>query len=118
MNLCVKALQLKPEKLKCWYIIGEILGKIPNNTNYSFSDLWMVYRSVVGASGLEYGGREFESRSLRLKPETELREESGLSGCRKGLNTVSLAQALLSLKLPQTKQFLGLNHVPIAKYYQ
>ena len=60
--------------------------------------LWMVYSLVVRARGLEYGGREFESRSLHLKPETELREERGLSGCRKGLKTVPLAQALLSLK--------------------
>ena len=48
-----------------------------------------VYSPVVGARGLEYGGREFESRSLHLKPETNLREERGLSGCRKGLKTVS-----------------------------
>ena len=53
---------------------------------------------VVRARGPEYGGREFESRSLHLKPEPKLREERGLSGCRKGLNTVPLAQALLSLK--------------------
>ena len=53
------------------------------------------------------GGREFESRSLHLKPETKLREERGLSGCRKGLKTVPLAQALLSLKPAKTnKQFL------------
>ena len=49
---------------------------------------------VVRARGLEYGGREFESQSLHLKPETKLREERGLSGCRKGLKTVPLAQAL------------------------
>ena len=30
--------------------------------------LWMVYSLVVRARGLEYGGREFESRSLHLKP--------------------------------------------------
>ena len=58
----------------------------------------MVHSLVVRARGLEYGGREFESRSLHLKPETKLREERGLSGCRKGLKTVPLAQALLSLK--------------------
>ena len=40
------------------------------------------------------GGREFESRSWHLKQETKLREERGLSGCRKGLKTVPLAQAL------------------------
>ena len=62
----------------------------------------MVYSLVVRACGLEYGGREFESRSLHLKPETKLREERGLSGCRKGLKTVPLAQALLSLKPAQT----------------
>ena len=63
----------------------------------------MVYYSlVVRACGLEYGGREFESQSLHLKPETKLREERGLSGCRKGLKTVPLAQALLSLKPAQT----------------
>ena len=64
-----------------------------------------VHSLVVRARGLEYGGREFESRSLHLKPETKLCEERGLSGCRKGLKTVPLAQALLSLKpanpLPQ-----------------
>ena len=58
----------------------------------------MVYSLVVRARGLEYGGREFESQSLHLKPETKLREERGLSGCRKSLKTVPLAQALLSLK--------------------
>ena len=65
---------------------------------------WMVYSLVVRARGLEYGGHEFESRSLHLKPETELREERGLSGCRKGLKTVSLAQALLSLKPAKTNK--------------
>ena len=35
----------------------------------------MVHSLVVRARGLEYGGREFESRSLHLKPETELCEE-------------------------------------------
>ena len=48
------------------------------------------------------GGREFESRSLHLKLETKLHEERGLSGCRKGLKTVPLAQALLSLKPAKT----------------
>ena len=57
---------------------------------------------MVRARGLEYGGREFESQSLHLKPETTLREERGLSGCRKGLKTVPLAQALLSLKPAKT----------------
>ena len=65
--------------------------------------VWMVYSLVVRARGLEYGGREFKSRSLHLKPETELREERGLSGCRKGLKTVPLAQALLSLKPSKLK---------------
>ena len=58
---------------------------------------WMVYSLVVRAQWLVWG-REFESRSLHLKPETKLREERGLSGCRKGLKTVPLAQELLSLK--------------------
>ena len=62
----------------------------------------MVYSLVVRARGLKYGGREFECRSLHLKPETKLREERGLSGCRKGLKTVPLAQALLSLKPAKT----------------
>ena len=66
--------------------------------------LWMVYSLGVRAPGLEYGGREFESRSLHLKPETKLCEERGLSGCRKGLKTVPLAQALLSLKPAKTKK--------------
>ena len=63
---------------------------------------WMVYSLVVRACGLEYRGREFEYRSLHLKPETKIREERGLSGCRKGLKTVPLAQALLSLKPTKT----------------
>ena len=63
----------------------------------------MVYSLVVRARGLEYGGREFKSRSLHLKPETELCEERGLSGCIKCLKNVPLAQALLSLK-PTKKQ--------------
>ena len=37
-------------------------------------------------------------------PETKLREERGLSGCRKGLKTVLLAQALLSLKNKNDKK--------------
>ena len=40
----------------------------------------MVYSLGVKARSLEYGGREFESRSLHLKPETKLCEERGLSG--------------------------------------
>ena len=62
----------------------------------------MVYSLVVRASGLEYGGREFKSRSLHLKPETELCEKRVLSGCREGLKTVPLAQALMSLKPSKT----------------
>ena len=31
----------------------------------------MVYSLLVSTFNLEYGGREFESRSLHLKPETE-----------------------------------------------
>ena len=57
---------------------------------------------VVIARGLEYGGREFELQSLHLKPETKLREERVLSGCRKGLKTVPMAQALLSIKPAKT----------------
>ena len=37
----------------------------------------MVYSLVVRARGLEYGVREFESRSLHLKPETKLRRKGG-----------------------------------------
>ena len=69
---------------------------------------WRVYSLVVRACGLEYGGREFESRSLHLMPETKLREERGLSSCRKGLKTVPLAQALLSLKPAETKTDVAL----------
>ena len=58
------------------------------------NDMWMVYSLVVRARDLEYGGHEFESRSMHLKPEIKFREERGLSGCRKGLKTVPLAQAL------------------------
>ena len=57
---------------------------------------------VVKACCHVYGGCEFESRSLHLKSETKLREETGLSGCRKGLKTGPLAQALLSPKPAQT----------------
>ena len=64
----------------------------------------MVYSLVVRACGLEYGGREFVSRGLPLKSETKLREERELSGCRKGLKTVPLAQALLSLKPSKTNK--------------
>ena len=64
----------------------------------------MVYSLVVGARGLQHGGRKFECRSLHSKPETKLREERGLSGCRKGLKTVPLAQALKSLKPAKNKQ--------------
>ena len=59
----------------------------------------MVHSLVVRARELLYGGREFKSRSLQLKPETELCEERGLSACRKGLKTVPLAQAMLNLNL-------------------
>ena len=38
----------------------------------------MVYNLVVRARGLEYCGREFESRSLHMKPEAKLFEERGL----------------------------------------
>ena len=55
--------------------------------------MWTVHSLVIRARG-----REFESRSLHLKPETKLCEERGLSGCRKGFKTVPLAQSLLSLK--------------------
>ena len=56
------------------------------------------YSLVVRVRGLEYGGHEFESRSLHLKPEIKLHEERGLSGGRKGLKTLPLAQALMILK--------------------
>ena len=67
----------------------------------------MVYSLVVRASGLEHGGREFESRSLHVKQDAKLCEERGLSGCRKGLKTVPLAQALLSLKPAKTREEQG-----------
>ena len=35
----------------------------------------MVNSLVIRARGPEYGGREFESRSLHLKPETKLKKE-------------------------------------------
>ena len=41
--------------------------------------LFVVPNLVVRARGLVYGGREFESRGLHLKPETKLREESFFS---------------------------------------
>ena len=70
----------------------------------------MVYSLGVRARGLEYGGRELESRSLHIKPKTKLRVERGLSGCRKGLKNVPLAQALLSLKPAKTTSLkLGLS---------
>ena len=66
--------------------------------------MWMVYSLVVRAHGLEYGGRELESRSLHLKSETKLREERGLSGCRRGLRPYRWPQALLSLKPSKTNK--------------
>ena len=75
------------------------MGNHKLDKQYTFSG-W--YSLVVRARGLEYGGCEFESRSLHLKPETKLREERGLSGCSKGLKTVPPAQALLSLKPAKT----------------
>ena len=44
-------------------------------TNIYIPYMWMVYSLVVRVCGLKFGGREFESRSLHLKPETKLREE-------------------------------------------
>ena len=44
---------------------------------YYVATLWMVYSLAVRARGLEYGGREFESWSLHLRPETKLREKGG-----------------------------------------
>ena len=66
--------------------------------------VWMVYSRGTRAFVSQHGGDEFESRSLHLKPETKS-EERGLSGCRKGLKTVPLAQALLSQKHAQTNIF-------------
>ena len=63
---------------------------------------FVVPNLVVRARGLVYGGREFKSRGLHLKPETKLREERFFPGRRKDLLTVPLAQALLSLKPAQT----------------
>ena len=78
---------MTPTQQEVWYFI------------YQYKELmWMV----VIARGLEYGGREFKPRSLHLKPVTKLREERELSGCRKGLKAVPLAQALLSLKPAKT----------------
>ena len=75
--------------------------------------MWMVYSLVVRACGLEYGGREFEFRSLHLKQETKLCEDKGLSGCRKGLKTVPLAQALLSLKPTKTNKQTNIKWVQL-----
>ena len=86
------------ELLKLWTVIADCTWKVTS----IYNKMWMVYSLVVRARGLEYGGREFKSQSLHLKPETELREERGLSGCRKGLNTVPLAQVFLSLKPAKT----------------
>ena len=47
------------------------------DTVYQF--LWMVYGLVVRAFGLEYEGREFESRSMHLRPETKLWRQEALS---------------------------------------
>ena len=89
-----------------WKNIAYYFQLFPDfNCNFTQKNvcLWMVYSLVDRARGLEYGGREFKSRGLHLKPETEHREERGLSGCRKGLKTVPLAQALLSLKPAKTR---------------
>ena len=63
---------------------------------------------VVIAKGLEHfkhRRHEFKSQSLHLKPETELLWGKGAFSCIKGLKTVPLAQALLSLKPAQNKNF-------------
>ena len=66
----------------------------------------------MGAShtkeGLEYGGREFKSRSLHLKPETKLREERELCYGQKlpqtwSYLTVPLTHAI-SVKTETTKE--------------
>ena len=46
--------------------------------------LRMVYSLVVRAVGLEYGGREFKSRSLHLKPETKTSWGKGAFWLSKG----------------------------------
>ena len=64
-------------------------------TCYTLQDscLLMVYSLVVRARGLKYWSRKFKSRSLHLKPETNLREERGLSGCRNRLILIIVGQA-------------------------
>ena len=62
----------------------------------------MVYSLVVRARGLEYGGRELEFRSLRLRPETKLHEERGLPGCRKGLKQLVKQLVYITIKLEIT----------------
>ena len=81
---------------------SKISWNVKSKYFYAYLEMWMVYSLVVRARGPEYGGLELESRCLHLKPETKLREERGLSGFLKGLKTVPLAQALLSLKPTKT----------------
>ena len=38
--------------------------------------VYQIYSLVVRARGLEYGGREFESRSLHLNPETKAGDQT------------------------------------------
>ena len=52
-----------------------VTHNVQEDFSFKYSWKWMVNSLVVRARGLEYGGREFESRSLHLKPETKLKKE-------------------------------------------
>ena len=45
-----------------------VTHNVQEDFSFKYSWKWMVNSLVVRALGLEYGGREFESRSLHLKP--------------------------------------------------
>ena len=55
-----------------------VTHNVQEDFSFKYSWKWMVNSLVVRARGLEYGGREFESRSLHLKPETKLKKEKKL----------------------------------------
>ena len=67
-----------------------------------------MHSLVVRARGLDFmGAVSSKPEAFQLKPETKLCEERGLYGCRKGLKTVPLVQALLSLKPTKTTRMNG-----------
>ena len=84
----------------CWtiYLKSPALSK-HNIRNTKL--MCMVYSRGATAFNSQHGGREFESRSLHLKPGTKPWWGKGTEAVEKGLKTVSKAQTLLSHKPAQ-----------------